>query len=248
MADNDCLHKNHRERLIKQFLENPQGFPDHLLLEMLLFRSIPRKDTNPTAHLLLRTFGSLEKIFSASASELTVVNGIGKQTAADLVLCGKIFERIYSGRKKPIAKVWKSYGANKFELFDYFDGCSTERLLLLLLDDKKNLLTQIEFDDGGKEIVSSGAQEIANALAIHKPKFAILVHNHPSGNPNPSELDMSTTIKISLLCQVQGVCLLDHIIIAGRNGYSFHVEGKMQSISTSYDLDKILCIEDNKYE
>ena len=84
------LHSGHRERLVNKFIEYPDSFSEHELLELFLFTVLPRKDTNETAHRLLQAFGNITKVFSASAEQLMAVKGVGKTIAAQIVLHSKI--------------------------------------------------------------------------------------------------------------------------------------------------------------
>ena len=90
---NDNIHKGHRERLRKRFLEDGEHFETHELLELLLTYSIPRRDTNRTAHILLSRSGSFENILAAELDELTEVEGVGEKTAVMLKLIGELGNR-----------------------------------------------------------------------------------------------------------------------------------------------------------
>ena len=87
------LHAGHRERVIKKFITSNNGVLDHELLEILLFSFLPRIDTNPIAHRLIQTFGSLKGVFLATTEQLLSVKGIGKKTAANIKLIGMIYEK-----------------------------------------------------------------------------------------------------------------------------------------------------------
>ena len=81
--------------------------------------------------------------------------------------------------------------------------------------------------------------EMAKAVAIHKPAYAIIAHNHPSGSVTPSEADDLTTMKINTLCAVHGVNLIDHVIVAGNKFYGYNSEGRLQAVKENSDLDKL---------
>ena len=99
MKNGENLHAGHRNRMLHKVLKNPELFSDYELVEVLLFYAIPRKNTNEIAHRLLHTFGTLERIFNATAQELISVDGIGEKTAAQFVLLGQVLKRINNEKK-----------------------------------------------------------------------------------------------------------------------------------------------------
>ena len=125
-------------------------------------------------------------------------------------------------------------------ILDDFAGVKEEQLVVYLLDSKYRKLTNIIYENNSVMNVVVNASELAKAIALHKPKFAIIAHNHPSGNSMPSAADDVTTKKIYLLCSLHGVDLVDHIIVAKENVFSYHIDGKMEMIKESANLDKIL--------
>lgn len=241
MDGNIKLHAGHRERMLNKFAENPDAFSDHELLEILLFYFIPRKNTNDIAHKLLRAFGTLDKVFSATEKELMSVDGIGKRTAAGLLLIGKFVYAIKDReRQKPY---FKNFAIVKQRLMQLFYGLKEEKLLLILLDINFKEITKIEFCDNCFNKVSAEISEIAKAFALHKPKHAIIVHNHTSNSSEPSKEDDITTQKINILCEVHGVKLVDHIIFSKCDDYSYNDTGRLERIKKVADLNKILDIE-----
>ena len=100
------IHAGHRDRMYDKLLNSPDSLSEHEYLEVLLFSFIPRKNTNPIAHKLLRTFGSLSGVFNASAKELMTVDGIGKSVATKIVAVGKIFQRVKDKKEKTFT--WSS--------------------------------------------------------------------------------------------------------------------------------------------
>lgn len=240
MNNMDNLHAGHRERMTEKFLRDPSGTPEHELLEMLLFPVIPRKDTNATAHKLLRAFGNIYNVLNATPGQLTSVEGIGKKTAASLSLVGTILKRITSEYPKRNAKPCYSFATYKSEIINRFNGLETENFIIFLFDAKKNLITSLSFEDKNRYQVKADIPEIASAFAIHKPTYALIAHNHTSGSIEPSETDDLTTVKLHLLCAVHGVTLLDHIIVCRNNALSYFLEGKLDEITKDYNLDTII--------
>ena len=240
MNESENLHAGHRERMIKKFISDPKAMPEHELLEILLFSAIPRKDTNVTAHRLLRAFGDIYGVLCASPEELAAVSGLGVRTAAKLSLFGQIIKRIISEypKKKPAACY--SFASFREQIIEQFDGLDTEKFVIFLFDAKKWLITSMSFDDRNRHQVTADIPEIAQAFALHKPAFALIAHNHTSGSPEPSETDDFTTAKLHLLCSVHGVTLMDHIIVCKNDAVSYFLEGKLEEIVKAYNLEKLL--------
>ena len=238
MSNEENLHAGHRERTIEKFLNNPTAFSEHELLEMLLFYSIPRKNTNDIAHKILKAFGSLDNVFNASPKELIAVDGVGEKSATLIVLFSAIMKEVLS-KSKPKRQMI-SFNEIKSVLTERLKGIKDERFLLFLLDKNYNEKAVIEFNDQKSDRVSADVTEIANAIALHKPSFAIIAHNHPSGNPFPSEQDDNTTKQINLLCNLHNVELVDHVIVSDENFYSYHHSYRLSEIKRSADLNKIL--------
>jgi len=212
-------HSGHRERLRTRFFTaGPDALADYELLEMALFRSLKRGDTKPIAKALIDRFGSLSDIFAAEPDQLRKIDGVGDVAIADLKIIRALAERI--GREevmhRPILSSWSS-------LINY---CRTamahekrEQFRMLFLD-KKNVLIADEVQQRGtvdhtpvypREVVRRALELSATAL--------ILVHNHPSGDPTPSDADVAMTAKIVEAARHLGIAVHDHVII-GRNGHS----------------------------
>ena len=154
------LHAGHRERMIEKFIRDPSVMPEHELLEMLLFLVIPRKDTNATAHKLLRTFGNIHNVLSANPDQLCTVEGVGRKTAANLVLFGTIMKRIISDNPKRAVKPCYSFAAYKQEIISKFKGLETESFIIFLLDGKKIPITSLTFEDKNRYQVMADIPEI----------------------------------------------------------------------------------------
>ncbi len=239
MNNGEDLHAGHRERIYNKFVNNADAFADHELLELMLFYFIPRKNTNDIAHRLLRAFGTIDKVFSATTAELMAVDGVGEKTACAIALNGRFLKVLKEKEnKKPIMY---SAGSVKAVLFKEFNNEPFETFKLYLLNRRYKLITVIEFCDKERDKVSADIPEIANAFALHKPSFAIIAHNHPSGNSEPSQMDDITTKKINLLCSAHGVRLADHFIVStDEEIYSYNSSGRLDKIRKVADLNYIL--------
>lgn len=194
-----------------------EALEDYELLELLLFRLIPRRDTKPIAKALLEKFGSLAQVFGAPAARLQEVKGIGESVAYDLKLVSQISQRMLKSelRDKQLLSSWTAvidycHSAMAFEEREQF------RILFL---DKKNVLIADEVQQTGtvdhtpvypREVVKRALELSTTAI--------ILVHNHPSGDPTPSRADIDMTQLIMETAKPLGITLHDHIII-GKDGH-----------------------------
>ena len=236
----DGLHSGHRERLINKFIEYPESFSEHELLEVFLFSVVPRKDTNETAHRLLQAFGSVAKVFSATAEQLTSVKGVGKTIAAQIVLSGKIMQKIASAKKSEDNKSFSSFDTIKNEVISMFDGVKAEKFYFILLNESFKKVFSLDYVGNSDEEVFADTADIARAMSVHKAKYAIMAHNHPSGSVNPSNADDKATKKFCVICDLYGVKLVDHVIVADKNVYSYFGEKRLEYIKETIKQDKIL--------
>ena len=209
----------HRERLRDKCRDHGDtSLADYEILELLLFRSIPRRDTKPLAKALLARFGSLAGVFGAPITLLQEVKGIGENVALDLKLVATVGQRILRSelREKQVLSSWSS-------VIDYCHAAmayeSREQFRILFLD-KRNTLIADEIQGRGtvdhtpvypREVVRRALELSATAI--------ILVHNHPSGDPTPSRADIDMTKTIVDTAKPLGITVHDHIII-GKDGHA----------------------------
>lgn len=209
----------HRDRLRARFSEiGPDAVADYELLELVLFRSIPRRDVKPIAKELLRRFGTFAETLAAPPARLREVDGVGESVVLDLKIVEAAARRLTRGAvaKRPVLSSWTA-------VLDY---CRTamafaekEQFRLLFLD-KRNALIADEVQQSGtvdhtpvypREVVKRALELSATAL--------ILVHNHPSGDPTPSAADVRMTREIVDIAKPMGISVHDHIIV-GRDGHA----------------------------
>lgn len=212
-------NKGHRERLRQRYFEtNGVGFPDYEFLELLLFRSIPRADTKPLAKALLKRFGNLADVLGADINLLQEVPGCGPSVARDLKILAGVSERVNRAelRKRDIFSSWDKVLAYCKAAMAH----ETREQFRVLFLDKKNGLIADEIQQIGtvdhtpvypREVVRRALQLSASAL--------ILVHNHPSGDAEPSRDDIAMTHMVKDVANALGINVHDHLIIA-RNGYT----------------------------
>lgn len=231
-------HDGHRGRLIAKIEKG--ALEEHEWLEMLLFNALPRRNTNPLAHKLLSVFGSIEKIFAASVSQLTAVDGIGVGIASYLKCIGKFYEyyRPSGGFAYP-----SHFEANTFleYLVREYAHRPTELFDIYLLDKHADVIYRKRFEEHSESRVSVAASELAETIALNKPSGVIIVHNHPKARCQPSKEDDDTTKKIAVLCSAHDVLLCDHYIVGFKKDvYSYRAAGEMAHISKEYSVNTIL--------
>ena len=212
-------HAGHRDRLRARFMEaGPAALADYELLELLLFRSIPRRDTKPLAKALIARFGSFGAVLGADPKRLMEVEGVKQAVATDLKIAAAAAQRML---KDEIAarEVLSSWNA----VLDYCRAAmahETREQFRILFLDKKNALIADEVQQTGtvdhtpvypREVMRRALELSATAL--------ILVHNHPSGDPAPSRADIEMTHKIAESAKTLNIAVHDHVII-GKTGHA----------------------------
>ena len=225
MVDKDNMHCGHRQRLRNRFLEGGlDNFEEHQVLELLLFYCIPRQDTNPIAHNLIKHFGSLSQVMSASVDELKKVPGMGENAATFLSLLNA-FSRYYYTKRDTNPTIINSFDDCKEYLTPYFHGQRNEIVQMVCLDAKGKLLCRKVLGEGS---VNSAAVPIRRIVEIALGSGAtavILAHNHPSGVAIPSHEDELTTRQLASALFAVDITLLDHLIIAEGEAVSLRHSG-----------------------
>lgn len=206
----------HRERVREEFLANSfnDSTPDHKILEMLLFYSIPRKNTNVIAHDLLDRFGSLSAVFEADITELKKIDGVGENTAIFLKLMVHVTKRYLTEKKitKKSARTTDISNFYEYITLQYF-GKTTEFFMMTSFDVKGKLTgTDIIAEGDNSEVKISIRTVIANALR-REAAYVVISHNHPKGFAVPSAADAESTGKINEALKSIKVDLMDHIIV-----------------------------------
>ncbi len=212
-------YKGHRERLRSRFAETgDQGLPDYEILELLLFRSIPQRDVKPLAKELIARFGSLSGVLGARRERLTEVKGVGDSVAADLKLVEAAGRRLarQAIQDKPVLGSWK-------DVIDYCHAvmahAERETFRILFLDKRNHLITDEVQGVGTVDHTPVYPREVIRRALEVSATAIILVHNHPSGDPTPSNADIRMTQDIIAIAGPMGISVHDHIII-GRNGHA----------------------------
>lgn len=207
------IHAGHRERLRKQYLEfGADALHDHQLLELLLFYALPRRDTNPLAHALLTSFGSLNGVLNASTEELMQVGGLSENTAVLLSLTTQLHRRMALEQNARVSFPSMEDAAEYLE--PYFRHKHQEQVYLLSANQRNELLGCDLLANGGDHSVSIEPRSLAELALRHHASWVILAHSHPSGFAIPSQEDIAATRQCRDILQSLGITLRDHLIFA----------------------------------
>ena len=212
---NTNVHAQHRQRMRDRFLsQGLEGFQEHQILEMLLFYSIPRIDTNVIAHRLIDRFGSLRGVLDADYKDLITVDGVGDSSAC-LIKFIAATSRSYLLSE---AKSNDSYDtAEKIGnyLIPLFMNCSVEKTYILLFNGKLELLDTIFICEGSINSTSFSPKAVVESVISHKAAGFVMAHNHPSGLAIPSSNDIELTTQINYICEHLDINFLEHFVVAG---------------------------------
>lgn len=217
--------KDHRQRLRTRFMEGgAAALPDYELLELVLFRAIPRQDVKPLARLLLDSFGDFNRVLSAPIPRLREINGVGDAVIQELKIVEAAAHRLARARvmHRHVLSSWD-------QLLDYCRTAmahrETEQFRVLYLDRKNVLIADEEQARGTVDHVPVYPREVVKRALELNASALILVHNHPSGDPTPSEADVIVTGQIEDAARVMGIVLHDHLIVGKSRDLSFRSEG-----------------------
>jgi DNA repair protein RadC len=209
----------HRERLRRRFRDaGADAVPDYELLELILFRAAPRRDTKPLAKALLARFGTFAEALNAPEELLREVPGIGEAAITELKLVRAAEVRLMRGEvlERPVLSSWS-------QVLDYCRasmGFETKEQFRILFLDKRNQIIADEVQQTGtvdhtpvyvREVVKRALELSSTAI--------VLVHNHPSGDPTPSRADIEMTKQIVTAAKPLGILVHDHIIV-GKQGHA----------------------------
>ncbi|MBO4428940.1 MAG: RadC family protein [Clostridia bacterium] len=208
------VHADHRERTKERFrAEGLEHFQPHNVLELLLFYSIPQRDTNEIAHALIDKFGSLAGVFDASYDELITVPGISTHSATLIKLMPELFRKYASEKSKTTTKFATLADLGNFFVRKYI-GVTVETVFLLLIDNKRNMIDCVKVYEGSVNSAKLDPRRLAELALFKRASSVVLAHNHPGGVALPSSDDIHTTIEIQKIFSLLGISLDAHIIVA----------------------------------
>ena len=207
------VHKGHRDRLRERYLKDGlDSFEDHQVLELLLFYSIQRKDTNEIAHRLLKEFGSLANVLDASGEDLMNVEGIGMNSAVLLSCISDVFRKYKQSLMDKNPLIETTSGAMIYAK-NLLEGRKYENLYVICLNGKGEIIHSRKVAEGTLSEVSAYPRKIVEAALQCKAFSVILAHNHPGGSAMPSEADLLVTRKVAKALALVDIELKDHIIV-----------------------------------
>ncbi len=208
------IHAGHRKRQVEKFLKNGfgEGTPPHEILEVLLYFSISRADTNPIAGELIRRFGSLAGVFNARPEELMKVKGVGRNTAAFLTMIPEIF-KIYRKDMLSRAQSFSSMEEIGIYLLERYKCETREVFSVISLGNGARMISYDEISVGDTNTVGIRMRKLAEVILRTGAVAVVLAHNHPHGFALPSDGDLSSTKETADFLKSIGVQFLDHIII-----------------------------------
>lgn len=221
-------HEGHRERMRKRFREEGLDmFTDIQALELLLYYTIPRRDTNLIAHNLLERFGSFSQVLEAPVEELAKVEGVGENTAVFLHLIPQA-GRFYMRDRTDNVKVLPTLESCADFLVPRFIGRRVEMVFLLCMDAKCKVLSCRKISEGSVNTAGISVRKIVEQALAAGASSVVIAHNHPGGLAIPSNEDIQTTEKIADSLRALDIHLVDHIIVAdgdyvslAQSGYKF---------------------------
>jgi len=219
LAEAPPHYHGHRDRLRARFREaGPDALADYEMLELILFRVIPIRDVKPLAKELLTKFGSYAEVISAPIDRLKEVDGVGDAVAAEFKIVEAAAHRLIRGqvRKRPVLSSWSS-------VLDYCRAAQAfaekEQFRILFLDKRNQLIADEVQQEGTVDHTPVYPREVVKRALELSATAIILVHNHPSGDPTPSQADIEMTKQIASVAKPLGVVLYDHIIV-GKEGHA----------------------------
>ena len=209
----------HRERLRKRFRgAGADALPDYELLELILFRAVPRRDTKPLAKAILSQFGTFAEALNAPEERLREVPGLGEAAITEIKLVRAAALRLVRGEvlERPVLASWS-------QVLDYCRASmgfeAKEQFRILFLDKRNQIIADEVQQTGTVDHTPVYVREVVKRALELSATAIVLVHNHPSGDPTPSRADIEMTKQIVAAAKPLGVLVHDHIIV-GKQGHA----------------------------
>lgn len=222
------IHKDHRARLKSKFVEHGiEPLTDVQKLELLLFYAIPQKDTNPLAHELISTFGSLKNVLKADYNQLIKVNGIKDNAATLISLVNSMLN--YAERPNDQSKLSSTSVAKNFVSKFYFN-VSVEQFYVICLTKSNEVIKSFMIKSGTADEVDVQIRTITQVALDSKCNKIIISHNHPQGKAEMSDEDLAFTYSIVCSCMLNSIEVVDHIIVGTDKTISLQEQHVLQKI------------------
>jgi DNA repair protein RadC len=209
----------HRERLRKRFRDaGPDALPDYELIELVLFRAVPRRDTKPLAKAILARFGTFAEAMNAPDELLKEVPGLGEAAITEIKLVRAAALRLVRGEvlERPVLGSWS-------QVLDYCRASMgfepKEQFRILFLDKRNQIIADEVQQEGTVDHTPVYVREVVKRALELSATAIVLVHNHPSGDPTPSRADIEMTKQIVQAAKNLGIVVHDHIIV-GKQGHA----------------------------
>ncbi len=227
-------HKGHRKRLREKFLKSGlAGFHDYEIVELLLSLGTPRKDCKAPAKEAIRRFETLRGVLEAPLEELQKIEDIGAHSAFGIKLVQEVAREFLKAKilEKPFYK-------SSQEVFDYLyhsmRGLKKEVFKVVYLNSQNQIIDTVDLSAGTVNSSSVSPREVVEGAIKSNATALIFVHNHPSGNPEPSASDKGLTRELIYAGRIMQLKVLDHIIIGDNRYYSFAGEGLIEEYETDF--------------
>ncbi len=237
------LHEGHRQRMLKKLLSGDTLY-DHEMLEIMLYYIIPRHNTNPLAHKLLSSFGSITGILEAAPEALMRIDGVGEKVTEYIKCLNEVMVRV--DREALGIVTLRNYEDFKRFTALRLSSKTEEVLELYLLEKNGKVRTVHTFTNNEVSRVGVETGEVFKIIISSKPYALVIAHNHLSGNSNPSVTDDRFTAEMQVMCSMNNVHLLDHCIYASEaNIYSYYLSGKIDTVKEQFNFKKLV---DSQYK
>jgi DNA repair protein RadC len=233
-VSSENIHKGHRKRLREKFLKSGlAGFHDYETVELLLSLGTPRRDCKLPAKEAIKRFETLRGVLEATPEELQRIEGIGAHSAFGIKLVQEV------AREYLKAKILdKPFYKSSREVFDYLyhsmRGLKKETFKVIYLNNQNQIIDTADLSEGTVNASSVSPREIIEGTIKFNATSLIFVHNHPSGNPDPSSSDRALTRELVFVSRIMQIRLLDHIIIGDNKYFSFAGEGLIEEYETDF--------------
>jgi len=230
----DGINRGHRKRLREKFLKSGlSGFNDYEIVELLLSLGTPRKDCKQPAKEAIKRFQTLRGVLEAPAEELQQIDGIGAHSAFGIKLVQEVAREFLKAKilEKPFYR-------SSQEVFDYLyhamRGLKKEVFKVIYLNSQNQIIDTVDLSEGTINSSSVSPREVIEGAIKSNATALIFVHNHPSGNPEPSTSDKSLTRELVYAGRIMRLRILDHIIIGDNRYFSFTGEGLIQEYEADF--------------
>ena len=227
-------HQGHRKRLREKFLKSGlAAFHDYEIVEMLLSLGTPRKDCKTVAKEAIKRFQTLRGVLEAPTAELQEIPGIGASSAFAVKLVQEVAREFLKARI-----IEKPFYRSSQEVFNYLyhamRDLKKETFKVLYLNNQNQIIDTVDLAEGTVDGSSVSPREVVEGAIKSHAAALVFVHNHPSGNPDPSPTDKSLTRELVYGGKIMRLRVLDHIIIGDNRYFSFAAEGLIEEYENDF--------------